>query len=230
MNPTLRIKDCGRRVGRGGIQGFSLVELLVVMTIIVLLIGLVIPAMMGTLRAAHLNSGGRVLVDQLNLARQIAKTKSLPVEVRLYKLPDHGRPDNEVVATGTGVGKGVYRGFQLFSIDSSGVAAPLDKPEFFQSPVVIATGTTVSTLFADTAHSERAPITTGSNADPNVGTFGKNYYYIPFQFAPSGSTNLSSGKEFFTLILENGKSLSQGGNFFTIQIDPVSGSTRSFRP
>lgn len=208
-------------------RGFSLVELLVVMMIILMLMAIAIPALTGTLRSSHLNSAGRSVIDQLNLAGQTARSRNVSVEVRFYLLPDYNKAVTETAT--------VYRGFQLFSINEGGQAIPLGKPEYFHNPVVISTDPKMSALFADKSDSnsaqyEHSPLSAGANADPRLPEFDWNYKYTPFQFTPSGATNLKAGKEYLTLLLKNGDSLEKGGNFYTIQVDPISGSVRSFRP
>lgn len=204
--------------------GFTLLELLVVIAILAMLMVLTVPGITSTLRASHLNTAGRALVDQINLARQVTRSRNLPVEVRLYRLPDYNQPATDPVGTTSGV----FRAFQILLVDENGAIVPLSRPEYLQSPVVISPGSKESALLADTnaSHAERAPAAT----DPNLGTYGKNYRFVPFQFSPGGTTDLTAGKDFVTLVLQNDKPLSDGVNFFTVQIDPVSGSARSFRP
>jgi uncharacterized protein (TIGR02596 family) len=212
------IKGCGRRDWRPP-GGFSLVELLAVLVVMLVLAALSVPAANRMLRASSLNSAGRVLVDQLNLARQVALTKGLPVEVRLYKLPDYTEPST---ASPT-----VFRAFQLFLLDEEGVANPLAKAEFFQVPVVVSQETSESGLFSDT--SSHAEVNPGSNGF-GLPVFQANYRYVAFTFLPGGSTDLNSGRNFVTLVLQNDRPLVEGTNFFTVQLDPVSGSVRHFRP
>lgn len=194
-------------------KGFTLVEMVVVITVIALLATLTIPSVNKVLRASNLSAGGRQLVDQFNLARQTAQSKNVAVQVRLYKLPDY----NAAAAAPS-----VYRAFQLFMIGDS--TAPMGKPEFFRNPVVVSAGTNESAFLGSETDTDPAP------ADPKLGVYGLNYKYVAFNFLPSGATDLAAGKNFVTLVLEGEKGVAEGGNFFTVQVDTVNGSIRSFRP
>lgn len=62
-------------------QGFSLVEMLVVVTIIGLMAGVSVPAFLNFLKAFRLRTAGRQVLGDMHLARQRAITKSRDVYV-----------------------------------------------------------------------------------------------------------------------------------------------------
>jgi len=200
--------------------GFTLLEMLVVMGIIAVMAVLLVPTMTRVVRATSLSSSGTMLKDQCLFARQLAQSKNVPVEVRLYRLANY---------ESTNTTPQVYRAFQLFLVGDSTNA--LDKPKFFKSPVTVSAGTNESAFLIDetdttSTHRRLTPVAT----DPKLGIYGTNYDYVAFRFLPSGATDMVSGRNFVTLVLQNDKPLSQGGNFYTVQIDPVNGAVRSFRP
>lgn len=69
-------------------KGFSLVELLVVISIIVIILTFTIPATTGLFRGSLLTQGSQMLGDQFALARQMALTRNHPVELRFFKFSD----------------------------------------------------------------------------------------------------------------------------------------------
>jgi len=197
-------------------KAFSLVELLVVMAIMGLMAALVLPALTQTLRASKLTTAGQTMMDELNLARQTAQSRNTPVEVRYYKLPDYSDS-----ATAT---PAVYRAMQSFIL-LDGSTNALDRPKFLPSPVILSPNASESAFLSSTNHTEQP-----SQTNAPVAGFGQNYRYRSIRFAPNGSVDLQNPENFFTLVLQNDKPLTEGANFFTVQLNPISGSVRSFRP
>ena len=211
------------------LRAFTLVEMLVVLAIIAIVTSLAVPMITSVMRTYQLDSAGQVVVNQLNLARQTALSRGHAVEIRLYLLPDYN-----TAASGTPT---VYRAMQSFieldpaqsGTTESYSTSPLVKPIFFQAPVII------SAVTSPNAVSPLLPTTANANtADPSnpLPVYGSNYKYAMFHFKADGSTDLTSGLNSLSLVLETDKATSTGlpANFQTVTIDPLNGAIRSFRP
>ena len=201
-----------RASGKSLYAGFSLLELIIVMAILIALLGASVTTFQKSARASNVASAGEIVVGNLSLAQQIANTYNRQVEVRFYRMPDD-------------TGAMAYRAFQLFRIEPSGNKAAT-KPIRFPQSVVLASATDKTSFLTLTTH----PADASSPRLPRVGT---NYQYVAFQFKPTGETSLDpASKWFLTLILENDPIQPSGlpANFLTIQIDPVSGKPSVFRP
>jgi len=198
-------------------RAFSLVEMLVVISIIAILAGFSLPAMNQIQSATALSSASESLVDQLKLARQQAVTRNRPVEVRLYQLPD---PSD--------ASKKVWRGLQLFIVEEDGLVAA-ERPVYFPAQVRMADSATYSSLLDQS----RVDVTQGSGADSGVTLpgVGGNYNYRAFRFRPDGSTSLASSA-FATLYPGNAPTSGSAPaqNWFAVQIDSLTGAVQTFRP
>jgi hypothetical protein len=123
---------------------------------------------------------------------------------------------------------------QLFEILENGGALPLGRFQRLPSTIVMNRGS-ISTLLQDLP---------ARQADRNKGDVelpalpGKNegkwkYEIKSFRFLPDGSTDLKpTGKWFVTIHGQEAKEEASEppSNFFTIQVDPINGATRSYRP
>ncbi|HSI82897.1 MAG: Verru_Chthon cassette protein D [Candidatus Methylacidiphilales bacterium] len=216
MTMCLSFRSTGSR------KAFNLVELMLVMSVMSVLLLMSLPAITNTLRSSYLNASGLSLLNNLGLARQTAISRNLPVEVRLYKLPEPGAAFTANADT--------WWAYQLFLVEGSG-NTPLTPVEFMQKSVVISPAKEKSALLGDlsNASSTHREMTPG-DSDLRVGPYNKNYRYVAFRLDPNGAANLTSDNNFITLLLKNDKTLEQGGNYFTVQIDPINGTARSFRP
>jgi uncharacterized protein (TIGR02596 family) len=204
--------------------GFSLLELLVVLTVTAILIGLAVPGISSMNRGYQLSATGDLLVAQLNLARQAALSNGHLVQVRLYHLPDYNSAPSASRTT--------FRGIQCF-LEGDPIASgtppltPLTKPVFFAAPVIISTVTSpiLSPLLSSTMY-------TATTTDPTLPLYGSSYDYCSFHFRPNGTTDLGTSANSVTLVMENDKSAATGlpNNYRTVQIDPAVGTSRSFAP
>lgn len=220
MEPVRR-----RAVLRAG--GFTLTELLVIVLVMAVVAAFSVPAVTKVLGSVSLTEGGKIVSDQLGLARQLALTRNAPVEFRLYQLPEEG--------AAPGAGPAVYRGCQIFTVPvDEGEAAPLTKPVLLPGGIVLLSLPAASSLLAAGASASPSLMSGSSSGARFAGYEAGAYNYLAFHFNADGGTDLSPNATWF-LTLGQKQDLARSGNgvpanFVTIQIDPVNGRTRSFRP
>jgi len=238
--------NSARGTGRRGEAGFSLIELMVGLGVTLVFAAFAVPATTTILRGSQLQQGSQILVDQLSLARQYALSKNHPVEVRLIRFADPEVP-GEVDASGVSTpAKGNYRAIQIMetldTIDPTNndfVRLPLDKPQVLPQSIVMSKGA-FSTLIPENpqAPPNMPAQSTASSRDPVLPRkIGNSYDFMWFRFLPDGSTNLpaqstldADGAWCITLYNINDPPATLPKNFFTLQIDPVSGAIKQFRP
>jgi uncharacterized protein (TIGR02596 family) len=214
-------------------RAFTLLEMLVVIAIIAILAAVVVPAVAPVLRSSQMNTAGAMLVDELNFARQTALTMNRDVEVRFYQLVSTLDPKDKK-----------YRAVQcLAATDRSTVKTALGNLKYLPEPVIISdekdkSGNIVSTLL-DHTNTSLSGLTRGQETISGV---ADPVSYVSFLFRATGGTNLApvtatagstTGNWYLTLYLGNASRNATTGipdNYFTVQIDPVTGRTRVYRP
>jgi uncharacterized protein (TIGR02596 family) len=210
------------------------VELIAVIAIVVIIAGLTVPAVSRILRGSQLTQASGMIVGQLSLARQHAMTRNRPVEVRFYRFADPEMPGET-----SGVpSSGKFRALQLFEVLENGVALPLSKIEVLPQSVIFAyagQGLGVSSLIdLGSAGTPKRPGSDDKAAPALPRGVGHNYEYVAFRFLQDGSTNLRLTDTWYLTLVGLTDRLKSPAepppNYFTVQINPVSGSTRTFRP
>ena len=189
---------------------FNLVELMMVMAITAVMMALIVSTNHGINSGIALTTAGARLEGEFTLARETALVRRCPVEVRFYDY--------------TVLGRGAYRAMQLFVQNAQGNYIPLGKVVQLPTGIVISRDNTYSPLLQNCAPFLASPMP----AIPNVGT---SYSSCVFHFLPSGQTDLANAvpNPFLTLQSET-LAAPQGGNFYTIQIDPINGKLNTYRP
>ena len=215
------------------VRAFSLIELIIVISVIVIIAAFTIPAMNTILKGSQLTQGAGMVIGQLNIARQQALSRNRAVEVRFYRYADPEVPGEDVTAPATGK----FRALQLFQIQPSGVALPIDKVQTLPGGVIFAYSTSLglsSLLDKGTAGTPKKPGIDDSTAPRLPRGVDFNYEYVSFKFLQDGSTDRTPTAQWFvTMIGINEKiesATSPPPNFFTVQVDPVSGVTKTYRP
>ena len=159
----------GSRCASSPRVGFTLVELLVVVAIIGVLSTFAIGGLRSISRASALTTTAQRVADQINLARQIATARNLPVEVRVYCLPYFG------MTTG---GAWLFRGMQVYVVNGTNYEAA-SRRVLFPERVIIRDQDLVSVM-SHISYSNSI-ITT------NWGEFGRRGYgYRYFTIRPDG--------------------------------------------
>ena len=199
-------------------RAFSLIELLVVIALIALMATFAAPAVSSLLRGNEVTRAEQTLVQQFALARQTAIARNRRVEVRLYKF------DNpEALGSDS-----TFCALQTFVINEDNSAKPFGRLAKLPASVVLNEAAANSSLLglADKAWTAQDP----QISLPGIGT---SYTAKAFQFRPDGSTGLASGTKWFVTLhaaTAGAAASSPPANFATIQVDPVSGAARSYRP
>lgn len=212
-------------------SAFTLIELLVVLSIIAIVATFAVPAVSGMVRGSAMTQASQEVSNQFSAARQYAITKNRSVEVRLLQFNDPESPGG----TNADPTKGHFRALQLMEVLESGGVVPLDKVRMLPQSIMM-NPDVLSSLLDEKNHPSQAAKSPKSDFDPALPRgVNYNYRYVSFRFLPNGGTNLSpipTDTWYLTLhaVTDKVTNATPPANFFTLQIDPVSGSTRIFRP
>lgn len=215
--------------------GFSLVEMLIVMTVLGILFAVAAPNLFTLMQATSLSSEGSLVRNKLTQAQQLALSSNSDVEIRFFKMADPGSAELEEE----------FRAFQLFQFNEKGRLEPVSKFYRIKPPVVISEE--FSTLLDVRANRDSEGQEFGF-ISPNEGTtevpVGNDEIqvgYVAFRFRPDGSTDLPGrsgsadayeGGDTWYLTLLQGANPDSGlpPNYYTIQLDPFNGRVGVFRP
>lgn len=201
-------------------DAFSLVELLIVVGIIALIASMAMGGLNNVLRASKVTTTAQVMADQINLARQIATARNLPVEVRIYSLPYFDM---------TNGGAFLYRGMQLFVQGSNAVSSRV----LFADRIV---ARETSMLGNGTTYTPFNLIST--NWGPfKQGQYGYQSFYIsPNGRATSGGSNTISNYNNWFIIQNWEQNARCNGsapmpkNYALVLVNPITSKANVLRP
>lgn len=200
---------------------FTLIELLLVLTVMVILMTLLAPTLNNVLRGSALTQGADQVIGVLNTARQTALTRNVPVEVRFYCYDDPEMPGEDIYCQG-------LQAFAMTPTNNSVIDSAITKVQQLPKGVAITTNPSLTTIVANATNTSTLRI-------PRVGTA---YTYSSFQYYRSGMTDLlyrTGGMSTnWNITIINRANDTTGGslptNFTTISIDPYNGVMKIFRP
>lgn len=228
-----------------GASAFTLIEMLVVVTIIVLLLAFSTPALMKTLQSSRLSSAGDTLLGAISEAQQLAFAQSVPVELRFFSYSGDFADDEPL-----------FRSYQMLKVETKVVGTgtalqisesmvPAGNLTKFPEGIVIPVSNELSMALSGNQLED-----TKNGAAPGYsGVSGAKYCAI--RFMPDGTcrkvgaTTTSAGvtqasltfqtlaESFFTITYDIGSTITPANlpkNFYTIQIDPFTGKARNYKP
>jgi len=221
---------CHKNKSGKELAGFTLIELMVVMTVIALLMGLAVTGLNGVTKSGGLAQTMDVINSELSLARQASRVENREFEVRFLKLKDlrSARDEEE------------YRAFQIVkrltvtdpeaegysrpgTEDFVAEAIPVSPIRYFSDGVVLVDDLEKSTLLLD-------PSRKGDDPTP-IPDSTESAEYSYFRFTAEGGTDLDRKKKwFFTLSSELDAEKETIDNFATLQVEPTTGKLIWFRP
>lgn len=198
-------------------RGWSLAEMLVVITVVGFLLAMAAPNIFSLVRASELSSQGEVFRNWLSQAQQQALATGSDVEVRFYNF--HDLNSGQIVDE--------FRACQYFQYNDQGELLPLVEVYRLNDPVMF------SRQLSSLLDPGRQGLSTGTvNRETffGSGVEGERVAYRSFRFRPDGSTDLPKNEQWFlTMVADEGASQTPR-NFYCLQVDPYNGSLREYRP
>jgi uncharacterized protein (TIGR02596 family) len=194
------------------VNAFSLVELLVVMSLALIFIGLAVPVLGKVVLGSELTRAGQKMESQLALARQNAVSTNREIRVMFYELPANSQLR--------------WNAFQVLSVQETADGpkiTPLGNLERLPAFIAIEPQAVYSPLLtADSALAETTTL-------PEFGQVRR----AGFRYRPSGATGaaVTPERNFITLVRQ--EHLGSSGvpaNYYTVQVEPLTGKVRTFRP
>lgn len=196
-------------------RGFTLIELVVVLAIAGLIFAFGTPYAFSAMQAASLTSVGDTVVQKISQAQQRAVTENRVTALQFYFYEKEGI--------------NACHAIQLVSVDpASHAVTALEEPVYWSDGRVLVIDGPLSPLFASIPAADSG----GATQEP-FASLGATFRRV--RFYPGGGTSLTTPLRQSYLTLVNSNKFKEGmtappPNYYTIQIDPVAGRSRSYRP
>ena len=210
-------------------QGFSLIEMLVVISILAIVATSTISLFSATMKSGDLAQSSQFLNDQITLARQTALAKNTTVEVRFYQYADPSLGEQSGNPSG-----GKFRAVQLFLVtpgQSYQTAKAFNKATSLPHTIIIDSNASLSTLMA--ASQDKSGSWSSTDPQVSIPPVGTSYNCRYFQFYPDGSTSLTGTSLWFATLHATtaGDNLTTPpANFATLEVDSNNGHVQILRP
>ncbi len=181
-------------------HGFTLAEVLMVVSLIALMAVVALPAIGSMQRAFNVTKGGALLRDQLLLARQLAIAENASIFVCLYEI----------------AGSQGAIGVVLARPDATGIYQPIARPRRLPDGIVITEDEAWSTL--------------GQLAEAQVRDGATPSDCRLLAFKPTGATSLPISQEWFLTVCHERAFAKFPNQFVTLAIDPATGRVFTYQP
>ncbi len=226
------------------LRAFSLVELLVVITIIGIIAGFAVPALGPVFRGSSLSQSATLIADQMSMARQFALANNTMVQVRFFRFGDPEIPGEKKDTPTTGH----FRALQFFQRNSTGLWVPASKYFRFPDGMIMNPATRLSTILGEEPAKRTLTMSQVQNDKVNnlelPRGVGYNYEYVFFHFLPGGGTDLAqagvgpdSTGGLWHITVHSLADLPRTNNgtkappdYICWAVDPVSGTAKTYRP
>lgn len=209
VNAFIRTRACSMDYP-GGRAAFTLVELLVVMTVMLALMTLATVGFRSLSSAQALTRGGELVGSQIAQARQQAVTSNRPVEVRFIDPGDSQNP-----------------GFRIVQIWRLPSGETVMRPAERLVTLPIGVRALDSLALSPMLHLDGSPVSGEIEEGPHA---GRPFRGLRFRGNGEPETSLTNQNNWLTLTTTDYADSPSPTNFFALQVNPVTGRVTTYRP
>lgn len=201
-------------------SGFSLVEMLVVVSVIGLIAAATAPMLFATMKANRLSAAGEEISNRIALAQQFAVSRNHEVELRFYHYSDPEDPKT----------RDHYRATLIVepAADPNAPGAVqttvLSEMSYLRNGIVVAHSSVLSPTLED--------VNDQGDSEGRIRAASASYRSI--RFSPDGTCDVKLRPEDAYLTIVEERDLAAQGevpkNFFAVQIDHYTSRITTFRP